>query len=131
MKLFFDANMPRAAQRVALARGHVAEHVRDIGLGDANDVHIAEHARATRAILVTRDTDFSDIRKISAVEFPGILVLRLPHNTTAAQLRAYSTDFSVQRNWSSKCLGVLPSRIPGGSVSDRFRSAGRVDWRSS
>jgi predicted nuclease of predicted toxin-antitoxin system len=114
MKFLFDANMPRAAQRVALARGHAVEYARDIGFGDASDAHIAEHARTTGAILVTRDTDFADIRNISPNDFPGIPVLRLPHNTTAAQIA----------NILDRILGAeeLVMKMPGHlAIADSWR----------
>ncbi len=55
--------MPRAALGVMRSSGHSVEHVRDIGLGDATDARIAEHARSAGAVLVTRDLDFADERR--------------------------------------------------------------------
>lgn len=53
LRFVLDANMPRCALAVVAAHGHWAEHVRDIGLGNAADETIDAHAMATGAILVT------------------------------------------------------------------------------
>lgn len=53
LRFALDANMPRCALAVVAAHGHWAEHVRDIGLGNAADETIDAHAMATGAILVT------------------------------------------------------------------------------
>jgi hypothetical protein len=51
---------------------------RDIGMAAAPDAAIAARARATQAVLVSRDTDFSNVRRYPPGQYSGIAVLRLP-----------------------------------------------------
>ena len=46
-------------------RGHVAEHVNDIGLGDASDLALWRYAIEQDAVLVTKDQDFADMLMLS------------------------------------------------------------------
>ncbi|MFA5915334.1 MAG: DUF5615 family PIN-like protein [Burkholderiales bacterium] len=116
MKFLLDANMPRAALAVTRSRGHSVEHVRDIGLGDATDARIVEHARSVGAVLVTRDLDFADVRRYEPAQSPGLLVLRVPDDGTAAQVAAVLGRFLA--------LADLVMQLPGHLVileRDRVR----------
>ena len=62
MRFLVDANLPRSAVAALTRDGHTAEHVRDVGLGNAPDHLIAAHARNVGACLITRDLDFADVR---------------------------------------------------------------------
>jgi len=42
-------------------RGHIAEHVNDIGLGDGADLTLWTYAIEYGAVLVTKDEDFRDL----------------------------------------------------------------------
>jgi len=99
--------MPRAALGAAAARGHQAEHVRDINLGDATDDEIAEHAHVTGAVLVTRDLDFADIRRVLPADCQGVLVLRVPDNSTAHQIAEVLDRFLG----SDALVAQLPGRL--------------------
>ena len=59
MKFLVDAQLPPALAHWLREAGHEAQAVRDIGLRDASDTIIWHHARATRAIIVTKDEDFA------------------------------------------------------------------------
>ena len=76
MRFLRDANMPRSALAALRAFGHTADHVRDIGLGDATDDQIAASAADAAATLVSRDLDFADVRRFPPQDTQGILVLR-------------------------------------------------------
>lgn len=118
MNFLLDANMPRAAAAVLAAHGHMAQLVRDVGLGTATDERIAEFARAHDAVLVTRDLDFADARRYAPNRHAGLLVLRLPDNATAAQIAEVLDRFLKSPQ--------LVARLPGhlaiiDSVRARFR----------
>jgi len=116
VKFLLDANMPRAALDVTRSRGHGVEHVRDIGLDDATDARIAEHARSVGAVLVTRDLDFADVRRYLPAESCGLLVLRVPDDSTALQVAAVLDRFLA--------LADLVVQLPGHLVileRDRVR----------
>lgn len=93
MRFLLDANMPRSALVALRAFGHTADHVRDIGLGDATDDQIAASAADAAATLVSRDLDFADVRRFPPQDTQGILVLRLPDDTRADEIAAVMTRF--------------------------------------
>ena len=57
-RFLIDAQLPPDLATRLQERGHFAEHVNRIGLGAAGDRAIWEHARQTRAVLLTKDQDF-------------------------------------------------------------------------
>lgn len=93
MKFLLDANMPRSALAALRSFGHSADHVRDIGLGDATDDRIAASAVAAEATLVSRALGFADVRRFPPQATQGILVLRLPDDTRADEIAAVMIRF--------------------------------------
>ena len=59
MRFLVDAQLPPALARLLSEHGHVAEHVTDIGPGDAPDREVWRYALSCEAVLVTKDEDFS------------------------------------------------------------------------
>ena len=105
MRFLLDANMPRSALALFVQHGHQAEHVKDIGFGDAPDGKIASRARADSAVLVTRDLDFADVRRYPPQIAPGLLVMRIPDDWTAQQIVAVLGQFLA--------LDSLVASLPG------------------
>jgi predicted nuclease of predicted toxin-antitoxin system len=60
VRFLVDAQLPPALARVLTERGHVAEHVADVGLLSADDSAIWRYATDNDAVLITKDQDFSD-----------------------------------------------------------------------
>ena len=58
MRFLVDAQLPPALARMLASQGHLAEHVADIGLRDADDSPIWNYAVQKQAILITKDEDF-------------------------------------------------------------------------
>jgi predicted nuclease of predicted toxin-antitoxin system len=85
MRFIVDAQLPPALARLLASHGHHAEHVADIGLRDGDDSAIRAYALAHRAILVTKDEDFSHrLRQGSAS--PVVLWLRIGNTSRRALL---------------------------------------------
>jgi predicted nuclease of predicted toxin-antitoxin system len=61
VRFLVDAQLPPALARLIAERGHVAEHVTDIGPGDAPDRDLWGYALAHQAVIVTKDEDFADM----------------------------------------------------------------------
>lgn len=81
MKFIIDQQLPPALTTWLQRKGHDASHVRDHGLREAEDEDIWDFALRHRAIVVTKDADFSDRRaRVSAG--PTILWLRIGNTTT-------------------------------------------------
>ena len=85
MRFLVDAQLPPGLSRWLAARGHVCDHVNDIGLGAASDDRIEAWARDAQAIIWTKDADFAD----RARRQPGLQVVWLRWgDTTNAALQA-------------------------------------------
>jgi predicted nuclease of predicted toxin-antitoxin system len=61
VRFLIDAQLPPALARLLTAHGHQAEHVSDIGRGDAPDRELWHYAVEHDAVLVTKDEDFTDM----------------------------------------------------------------------
>ena len=60
MNFLVDAQLPPGLARWLAEQGHTAQHVDKLGLGDAGDVTIWNHALSINAIIVTKDEDFAE-----------------------------------------------------------------------
>lgn len=87
-----DENVPTRAAEPLRASGHDVLSAQDQGLGGATDASLARACQTEERVLLTLDLDFADIRSYGALDSPGILVIRLPHqdaeNVAAAIQRA-------------------------------------------
>ena len=62
MKLWLDAQLsPEIASWIARNFSVEAVPVRDVGLRDASDLQIFEAAKLAAVVLITKDSDFSDL----------------------------------------------------------------------
>lgn len=75
MRFLIDANLPRSAVGLLVGLGHFVDFERDIGLASAPDEAIARRTQESAAALLTRDLDFSDIRRYPPADYNGIPVL--------------------------------------------------------
>ncbi len=120
MRFLVDANMPRSTLALLAGLGHVGEHARDLGLGNAPDTQIAARARESGAAILTRDVDFADIRHYPPHDFAGIIVLRMPDDAVAQAIVNLLERFLKQAELVAQLPGHLvilePDRV-------RFRPA--------
>ncbi len=82
MKFIIDQQLPPVLVRWLTARGHDAEHVREIGMREADDNWRC--AIAVGAIVITKDEDFAQRR--SQADGPQIVWLRVGNTTRQALL---------------------------------------------
>ena len=61
MRFLIDAQLPPALARLLNDRGHVGEHVNDIGLGGSPDRDLWRYALDHGAVIVTKDEDFANM----------------------------------------------------------------------
>ncbi|MES1943064.1 hypothetical protein PC39_03037 [Salinisphaera sp. PC39] len=107
MKFLLDANMPRSALHALVDAGYEVSHVRDLGLGDAPDAEIDQFALTQSWVLVTRDTDFCDVRTYPPESSPGRLVLRLPDTTVASDIADLVRRFLLKPDLVEQLPGHL------------------------
>ena len=77
MRLLLDQGLPRSAVRHLADMGIVAEHVGDLGLARADDMHILDVARNRQAAVVTLDADFHAILAASCAISPSVVRIRI------------------------------------------------------
>lgn len=85
MRFLVDAQLPPALARMLADRGHVAEHVGDIGLLSASDAEIWTYALDHDATLITKDEDFPD-RVVLGGRAPVVVWVRVGNTTRRALL---------------------------------------------
>lgn len=122
MRFLVDAKLPRSAVPLLARLGYHVEHVRDLGLHAAPDAQIAAYARLSRAIILSRDLDFADVRSYPPADYFGIVVLRLPEDSTASQILVVLESFLRQLT----IVEQLPGRLAIVEV-DRFRIRPSLD----
>ncbi len=89
MRFLVDAQLPPALAAFLIRRGHAAEHVAEVGLRNADDAPIWEHARSCGACLVTKDEDFA-MRVLFDSTGPSVLWLRVRNCSNRALLQWFA-----------------------------------------
>ena len=89
--------MPRRVVALLSGYGHEAVTVADEGLGGSDDPLVAQAAAQEGRMVITLDRRFADIRLHPPGQHPGILVLRLPDQSSALVETAVSS-FLEQHN---------------------------------
>ena len=85
MKFLVDAQLPPALARFLQERGHDAVHVADVGLRDAEDGTIWQHAIRNEAAVLTKDEDFAT-RAVWQPQPPAVVWVRVGNCSTRALL---------------------------------------------
>jgi len=119
MRFFIDADLPYSLERLIVASGYAALHVRDVGLGGARDEIIAEFAKSERFAILTGDFDFADIRNYPPADYYGIAVLVLTPKMVSADIHALVRSF-LNRHEILKVLEGKLAIVESGRV--RLRS---------
>lgn len=87
MQFLVDAQLPPALARLLRDHGHVAEHVNEIGPGDAPDRDLWRYALDNTAVIITKDEDFSLMFAMRG-EAPAVVWVR-SGNTRNADLLSW------------------------------------------
>lgn len=85
MRFLVDAQLPPTLARVLREHGHEAEHVIDIGRGDAPDRDVWQYALHHGAVIITKDEDFSNMIARGG-ETPSVVWVRVGNTRRAALL---------------------------------------------
>ena len=107
MKLLFDHNLsPRLVERLA-DRYPSSSHVFLLGLDSEPDMVVWRHAQTDGYIIVTKDSDFSDISVLRGFP-PKVIWLRLGNCTTAEVERMLRVNvYAIEAFADDLDLGVL------------------------
>ncbi|KPK35863.1 MAG: hypothetical protein AMK70_04540 [Nitrospira bacterium SG8_35_1] len=77
MQFKIDENLPIEIAELLIKAGHDAKTVNDQKMQGARDPVLINACSSEHRVLVTLDTDFSDIRAYPPQEYSGIIVLRV------------------------------------------------------
>lgn len=86
IRFLVDAQLPPALARLLTDAGYQAEHVYDIGLGEASDRVIWNYATQKDAIIITKDEDFVTLSNVSS-NAPPVVWVRVGNIGKQALLR--------------------------------------------
>lgn len=110
MKLLFDQNLSFKLCQALADLFPNSTQVRVIGLAEANDRAIWEHAKANTFVLVTQDSDFADLAALYGPP-PKIIWLRCGNQPTQAIeqiLRDHAQAIAeFEHDTGAACLEIL------------------------
>ena len=109
MKFLVDAQLPPAVARWLRDAGHDAQAVREVGLRDAEDGDIWQHALATGAAIITKDEDFA-IRAQQTDISPVIVWLRIGNTSNHALQLWFLPQLPQIFTWIEQGVRVLEIR---------------------
>lgn len=90
MRFLVDAQLPPALARMLASRGHVSEHVTDIGPGNATDRELWAYALDNSAVIITKDEDFSGMRLFESPA-PAMIWVRIGNTRRAILLDVFDS----------------------------------------
>jgi predicted nuclease of predicted toxin-antitoxin system len=90
LRFLVDAQLPPALARQLESRGHVAEHVADLGLERARDPQVRAKAAESGAVVVTKDEDFAVHQLLHSG--PSIVWVRIGNTRRAELLRRFDAE---------------------------------------
>lgn len=107
MRFLLDANIsPLIATRLNEA-GHSAVHVRDTGLREASDERIMDVAIQDERVIVSQDTDFTNLRYYRKASGPSLILLRNLPEDGSSDRRAHHGESSADGGCAGEGRGGL------------------------
>ncbi|MBI2487046.1 MAG: DUF5615 family PIN-like protein [Deltaproteobacteria bacterium] len=93
MKFKLDENFGSRTQQLFRTEGHEVQTVRDQGLEGCSDQRLYEVCCSEKRCLVTLDLDFTDVTCFPPEKSNGIVVIRVPRNTSIGLLEELIHQF--------------------------------------
>ena len=101
-RILLDQGLPAKVTSILRTAGWDAVHVREIAMGEAQDVAILEFAARESRVAVTLDRDFPQILALTAAKRPSVVLIR------QQRLRAAAVAALLESLWR-EYEGVLES----------------------
>ncbi|MBI4838504.1 MAG: DUF5615 family PIN-like protein [Nitrospirae bacterium] len=95
MQFKIDENLPIELSEMLINAGHDAKTVNEQKLQGVNDPVLINVCKSENRVLVTLDTDFSDIRAYPPHEFSGIIVLRVGSQAKQHVIKVFQCILSL------------------------------------
>lgn len=102
-----DENIPTSTIDLLRKHRHEGKTAHSQNLHGQADPKIVEECNVHGEILITCDTDFSDIRHYPPGSNPGILLLRLKRESAPATLAALERFFSSSPGDFARCTVII------------------------
>ena len=99
MRFKIDENLSDQVKDYLINAGHDAHTTRDESLNGKPDEQIAAAAKREQRILLTLDSDFSNILRYPPQEYFGIVFLKLARQDNASVLRALSRPVEMLKQY--------------------------------
>ena len=109
MKFLVDAQLPPVLALWLREAGHDAQAVREVGLREADDTEIWNHALATGVVIITKDEDFP-IRAQQTDVSPVIVWLRGGNTSNQALRLWFMPQLPQILTWIEQGVRVLEIR---------------------
>lgn len=113
MRFLVDQNVPVGVTTALRTAGHEAEHTRELGLSQADDLTLLTRAQTDGSTVITFDSDFSRLLALSGARAPSVVHLRLgPEHLPDLGERVLRAVAEVEGLLSSGAIIVVePGRI--------------------
>lgn len=110
MILLVDNQLPVALARHLSAGGWECVHVMDVGLGDADDRVIWQHAKEHNMVIITKDEDFQILANRQGSIPPQVVWVRIGNCRKVALLEAFTRIIPVLRPMLDEGQAVIEVR---------------------
>jgi len=90
-----DENLPVEIKELLIEAAHDAKTVNDQHLQGSKDPVLIEKCKDEKRVIVTLDTDFSDIRAYPPEKFSGIIVLRINSQAKSHVIKIFRSILSI------------------------------------
>ncbi len=108
MQFKIDENLPIEIAELLTNAGHNAKTVNEQQLQGARDPVLIDVCKSENRVLVTLDTDFSDIRAYPPQEFSGIIVLRVGSQAKQHVIKVFQSILPlIQREPLNQHLWIM------------------------
>lgn len=95
MQFKIDENLPINIAELLITAGHDAKTVNEQQMQGVKDPVLIDACKTENRVLITLDTDFSDIKAYPPQEFSGIIVLRLGSQSKHHVLKVFKSIMSL------------------------------------
>jgi len=108
LKFKVDENLPIEIVECLRQNKYDAFTVKEQGLDGASDLNIAEVCKEEERIIVTLDTDFTDVRTYPPDDYSGIIVLRVKKQNRQHIINIFTQVVPLLSSESIKhCLWIV------------------------
>jgi len=107
LKFLLDENVPYSTYRYLKSRGFKVSYVPS----GIRNKEVAELAKKTGAVLVTRDWDFSNVMLYPPEKYNGIIILKIHPPLGKDLIRALENFLSVVKDLNGRTFIIYRDRI--------------------